>query len=55
MILACIHVNGPGGRLIQDGITVHGLDLCALFAVQYVDDGVLYITSRLACAEQELK
>ena len=44
-ILACINVNGLGGRLIQPRITIH-----VTFASfwQCSDDGVLRITSRLA-------
>ena len=44
-ILACIHVNGPGGRLTQPRITIH-----VTFArfLQRSDDGVLCITLKLA-------
>ena len=44
-ILACIHINWPGGRLIQPRITVHVT--FSRFS-QYSDDGVRRITSRLA-------
>ena len=41
----CIHVNGPGGRLIQPRITIHVT--FARFS-QCSDAGMLRITSRLA-------
>ena len=44
-ILACIHVNGPGGRLIQPRITIHVT--FARFS-QCSEDGVLCITLKLA-------
>ena len=44
-ILACVHVNGPGGRLIQPRITIHVT--FARFS-QRSDDGVLCITLKLA-------
>ena len=44
-ILACIHVNGPGGRLIQPRITIRVT--FARFS-QCSDNGVLRITLRLA-------
>ena len=47
-ILACIHVNGPDGRLIQPRITIHVT--FARFS-QCSDDGVLCITLKLAWIE----
>ena len=47
-ILACIHVNGPGGRLIQPRITIHVT--FARFS-QCCKDGLLRITLTFASIE----